>query len=215
MKISAFIVTGLMLLLWDGIFGMGMWVSLREEKGQRKWFGAVGCLMVMMGVTSFFLTGLVADCGIDIVPARFEWPMGYADGILTTPRGKHIVGHNAANRVQIYDENWNFIRGWHVEGLGGGFNVALLPNELFEVFTVRGNSRFVYALDGSLVSTSTYSPKTPSPPPAPGESRWFWSWPWMWPLVNPFIAMLTMVLGFVILFIGGHATFRFARKRTR
>lgn len=214
MHITPFIITGIMLAFWNGIFGMLVYFSLRE-RAPKKWFGVVGGLLVMYGVTSFFLTGLCADCGTDIVPTHFEWPMGLTNGILTTPSGMHVAPHDAAGRVQIYDSNWKFVRGWHIDGGGGTFKLCALEGERFEAITARGNSKFTYDLNGTLISASKYDGKLWNTFPQSRESKYIATWPWMWPLVHPFLAMLTLILGFVVLFVGGKVRVRpFSRKRT-
>lgn len=214
MSIAPYLITAAVLGVWFVAFGAVVYLSLRET-GKRRWCGVVGGLLVLWGVTSFFLTGLAAEHGSGWVPSAFQWPVGFGHGIITTPAGIHVVPHQSSGRVQVYDRGWNFLRGWHVPARGGSFKLALPICEEIEVLTSRGDSRLRYNLIGDLLESSVCSSRDYDAAPGGQETKYIWSWPWMWTLVHPFLALLTVLIGFVVLWIGGQAQFRFGRRRLR
>jgi hypothetical protein len=87
-----------------------------------KWIVGVMYFFVLIGASGFFAAALSA-VGIFKLPSSREWPAGYVSGVVTTPDGKYIVPLVPSGRVQLYDSQWHFIRGWNVDAGGGDFKV--------------------------------------------------------------------------------------------
>ncbi len=85
-------------------------------------FVASGCLVV--GATGFFGSALSATGGLDWLPESFEWPVGKVQGALTGADGRVVVPHRPSGRIQIYDRNLVFQRGWFINAHGGTFRLS-------------------------------------------------------------------------------------------
>ncbi|MDZ4858148.1 MAG: hypothetical protein SGI88_04135 [Candidatus Hydrogenedentes bacterium] len=121
--------------------------------GWRRWVTAIGCVFVIVGALCFFAPLISCLGGLDWLPSTFEWPIGLAKGVIATESGLRVVPHAPSNRVQVYEADWRYLRGWRVDAAGGA--IALRPAEdgNFDVFTARGSRHYVYTVDGALLST--------------------------------------------------------------
>jgi len=125
------------------LFLAGLEIVRQVKRGGRvNWLVSIAGLFLMVGAGGFFAAGLSA-MGVITLPDSFEWPSGYVRGVVQTQDGKYVVPHIPAGRVQLYDSQWRFIRGWHADASGGDFSVACLPTGEIVVFTARpdGKSR--------------------------------------------------------------------------
>jgi hypothetical protein len=180
-------------------------VALRskQDKGAKKWLKAVGGILLALGGFGFFATLLSASGGLPWLPARFEWPVGIVGGIVMMPDGMQVVPHTPSGRIQVYDRDWNFLRGWHVDASGGVFVLRPAGPNQIEVITARGQMRYVYSLDGSLLSREGYAPRSYSDFPASGffaavPTRW-----WLWMFTSPFYCGAIIGIGMVLLYLAG------------
>ncbi|MES2983343.1 MAG: hypothetical protein V4727_13605 [Verrucomicrobiota bacterium] len=130
---------------------------LKKQKGIRKYLQCLGGSLVYIGGLGFFGTAISSSIQI---PKSFEWPIGLADQIIPLSNGYVLAMHHPSARVQVYDVEQVFVRGWSVAASGGGFKGKLLSDGRVEIWTARGQKKFVYTLDGSLIEQGSYSPKT-------------------------------------------------------
>jgi hypothetical protein len=93
-----------------------------KRSGRLKWIEAVLYCLFLVGVTGFSATALSAMGVLELSSSR-EWPAGYVRGVVTTADGKYIVPLAPPGRIQLYDPEWHFIRGWNVDAGGGNFKV--------------------------------------------------------------------------------------------
>jgi hypothetical protein len=181
----------------------GVWLFLaargisRDFKrlGRSKWLVAVTGLLCLIGFGGFFVE-MLSGAGIFTLPKSFEWPAGYASGVKTTSGGEYVVPLVPEGRVQIYDSNWHFVRGWNVDAMGGDFKVAPTPHRTVEVYTARGQHHYSFTETGDLLTSANLS-----------ES--FWSLPndgqtvvvptslFLWVFSGPAISWGVGVLGFI------------------
>jgi hypothetical protein len=160
---------------------------------------ALAGLFLLVGAIGFFGAGLSASGALNWLPQSFEWPVGYADGVVSTPDGEHIVPLIGSNRIQIYDSDWHFLRGWHVDALGGTFKLLASGNDRVEVITSRGEWHITYMLHGTLITRVNYSHASYDSFPDSGQrfavpTHW-----WLWPFAGPFYSWTTLMLGMLIL----------------
>ena len=124
---------------------------LRQASGWRRWLILPSSALVVIGASGFFGQGIVAS-GPNWLPTSFEWPAGRVEDALTAANSYHIILVSGVARIQVYDRNWRFLRGWSVPRalrlrmLGDGTIEALTKSEKGLVFDVRG----------SLISERTY-----------------------------------------------------------
>jgi hypothetical protein len=134
------------------LFLAGLGIVRQLKRGRRvNWLVAISGLFLMVGAGGFFATGLSA-AGVINLPDSFEWPAGYVRGVAETADGYHVVPLVPAGRLQIYDSQWHFVRGWHVDTSGGDFKVACLPNGEIAVLAARGRRRYSFNENGKLIS---------------------------------------------------------------
>ncbi len=117
-------------------------------------FVASGCLVI--GALGFFGSALSATGGLNWLPQSFEWPIGTASGALTKPDGTVIVPHTPSGRIQVYDKDLSFQRGWFINAEGGTFKLLPSDGNSFYVLTARGNHSYLYDVHGSLLTHENY-----------------------------------------------------------
>ena len=133
----------------------GAFESWRRLHGIRRVIGMLGGILLAVGGGAFFSIALAA---LGAIPANFEWPVGRADQILGLPDGHRVAVHTPSGRLQVYDHAWHFVRAWGVDAGGGVFKARLTATGLLEVWTARGQKRFVFEPDGRLVEAGSYAP---------------------------------------------------------
>lgn len=160
-----------------------------------KWIAVVIPFLIVVGISGFLATALSAAGVLDLPPSR-EWPAGYVRGVVTAADGKYIVPLPPAGRVQLYDPQWHFIRGWNVDAGGGDFKVEYSPNGLIEVFTQRGAFHYSFTEDGSLISTAGILPESFDSLPC-GESVLVPTSPLLWVFSSPWLSWGTALIGII------------------
>ena len=126
--------------VWLYRFGHEIVRQIKEQK-RLIWLVAISGLVLMIGAGGIFAPMLVAT---GTIPLRdsFEWPSGDVRGVVETSDGKYLVPVVPASRLQIYDSNWHFLRGWQVDASGLSFTVDYSPDNEILVFTSRVRHRF-------------------------------------------------------------------------
>ena len=156
---------------------------------------AVLYFLILVGAGGFFAAALSAT-GVLKLPTYREWPAGYVRGVVTAADGKYIVPLVPSGRVQLYDAQWHFIRGWNVDAGGGDFKVECSPDALIEVFTARGERHYSFTEDGHLVASTRILPETFASLPT-GESVVVPTQALLWVFSSPFLSWAVAVIGFV------------------
>ena len=189
---------GIVLFIWM-VWTVGVAViafrSLRR-RGLSRWLGLFASVLLFVGATGFLGAGFSAAGGLNWLPNSFEWPVGSVDGVITTKDGSHVVPHTPSARIQIYDSEWSFIRGWHVDASGGVFKLDVTADGAIEVFTARGDWRYVFTTEGQLVSKEKYSPPSLySSLPERGERAEVPTAPWLWTFTSPILSWIAAICG--------------------
>lgn len=149
-------VTGALLTIWI-IFAIVNALSVRSFT----WKAGLNLLAsacIAIGGLGFFGTGLSATGELQWLSDTFEWPVGSAEGVLITSDGTHIVPHTDSGRIQIYDEDLNFLRGWSIDAAGGVFQLYPAGDGDFYIYTARGSRKYHYDIYGTLLTWENYSP---------------------------------------------------------
>jgi hypothetical protein len=179
---------------WLFLAGRGICHAL-QSANRAKWLVLVSGLLLLIGFAGFFAE-MMSGAGIIKLPKSYEWPAGYASGVKRTASGLYVVPLEAEGRVQLYDSNWHFLRGWNVDALGGNFKVSPTLEGNIEVFTARGEHQYSFTENGDLLSTA-------------GLSASVWSFledgqtvivptsPLLWAFSSPAISWGIGVLGFI------------------
>lgn len=152
--------------------------------------------LLVIGAAGFFAPMLYAFGALNWLPQSVEWPVGSADGVVWAS-GWNVVPHRHAGRVQVYDRDWRFVRGWAVPG---GDKIKLVPAGTGRVEVVTPGGRFLYTLDGELVSSVDLTWDGYLALPEGGERR---AVPTPFALrlfATPIVPWVVMMLGFVVLY---------------
>lgn len=185
-------------------------LSARRTRGWRRWVSVPAQGFLVVGGLGFFGCALSAVGGLNWLPHSFEWPAGYCKGVVSTPGGLRVVPHTASGRVQVYDSDWRFVRGWHVYAGGGVFKIVEASDVRIEVVTARGDWHYVFGIDGEQLSKQEYTPKQYSSFPDKGAPAVVPTAPWLWVFSSPFISWGVMMLG-----IGGLVLLNRSRLKRR
>jgi hypothetical protein len=190
------------------LFILSVWIltavqqlfSAKKETGGKRWLVCVASILMAVGAIGFFGAALSSTGGLNWLPSSFEWPVGRANGVVSV-NGYFVVPHTPSGRVQIYDNHWKFIRGWHVDAGGGTFKLKTSDQDHIDVITARGQWHYIFDLSGKLLSKEQYSPaSTYSSFRSEGQSYVVPTFPWLWVFSNPFYSWLSGILG-IALFI--------------
>lgn len=181
-------------VFWLFMAARGASRDLRSS-GNLKWLLAAPALVGLLGFGGFFAQAMSAE-GILKLPKSYEWPAGYVSNVITTAEGKYVVPIVPAGRVQVYDPNWHFLRGWNVNALGGDFKVAVNSSGAVEVFTARGEHRYSFNQNGDLISSAPLSESYYSLPDT-GQSKVVSTPFLLWPFSSSFISVAVGTLGFL------------------
>lgn len=188
----------LFIVLFAGfwLFVVSRDLARQFKRGNRfRWIVATLSFLVLIGAGGFFAAALSA-MGVIKLPASREWPAGYVSGVVTTGHGDYIVPLVPSGRVQLYDAQWHFIRGWNVDAAGGDFKVEYSPEGLIEVFTARGSHHYSFTEEGRLIVPARILPETFASLPR-GESVAVPTSALLWVFSSPFLSWGVAVIGFI------------------
>jgi len=202
MHLLSIILILLILSVWI-FFGVRSLCSVKKETGRRRWLVGIGAIFAMIGALGFFGVALSATGGLNWLPESFEWPVGFANGVVSTEDHFFVVPHTPSGRVQVYDSHWKFVRGWHVDAGGGTFILRVLQGGRVEVLTARGEWRYVFELSGNLLSKEHHLSAAYSSFPKEGQSRFVPTAPWLWVFSNPIYSWLSAAAGIGLLIASG------------
>lgn len=154
--------------------------------------------LIALGALAFF-GPLIINAG-GLLPDSVEWPVGHSPDALQTASGHIVVAHDPSGRVQVYEQNLNFVNGWHVDADGGIIRLELSTapdgTETVIVSSPRMDEPLRYLLDGTLLPIEKLIAGTEAPVTQAATrsvtipTRW-----WQWPLVHPFLAFPLILPG--------------------
>ena len=140
-----------MLFCW--IFGIIVYIFQRKTRDKIFAYGIVAGTFMLIGALGFFGSAFLSCGGGRFLPNSFEWPMGFSEDVLITSKNYYVVPHYATSRLQIYDNNLNFICGWYIEALTKPFRTMLLYNGNILVKTA-DEKEYFFNLKGENISNN-------------------------------------------------------------
>lgn len=179
-------------VLWIGLAVLGLFQQYRRGESLN-WLVWLGGFLVLLGALGFFGSALLS-LGVVSLPSSFEWPSGYVQGIVTSSDGLNIVPLEPSGRVQIYNPQWRFMRGWQVNAEGGPFRVVVYQPGTIGVYTRRGKHHFTYSATGELLASTTYTEPFDSMTNE-GHSMVVPTFAILWPFSSPFLSVGLVVIG--------------------
>lgn len=184
-----------------GVLVAASWVWFYARSGsvfRRKTVIAASVLFAFGWVT-FTAISIAATGGMDWIPSSFEWPVGSTSDFIHTSDGGYAVALQSAGRIQVYDAQARFLRGWQTDTRGGEFTLTPLPEGGIEMYAFRRDRVLAYDPAGHEIPIAS-RPHAGPPKDWPGTTsmsfggRW-----WLWPIESPAYAFIFMVIGFVLL----------------
>lgn len=149
----------------EGLIFLGMgfiflWAKLAGPKSGR----AVGLILNLAGL-SFILIMIYGAVGMILLtglgrhlPEAWEWPVGKNSSVIAFDSGAKVVLLRDMGRVQVYDREGRYVRGWTAENSSGHTSLSLYKNKAGsgaeeETFLVgRGLSpKYTYDLQGAAL----------------------------------------------------------------
>ncbi len=196
MSLSAFGIAGAVFaVVWLSWVGRGIAQELRPS-GPRRWAVALFGAVTIVGFGGFLGT-MLAAVGMLRFPASFEWPAGHVSGIARTQEGVFVVPLVAPGRIQLYDPEWRFLRGWQVDALGGDFTVECAPDGILEVQTARGARHYSFTQNGDVVRETVPSERSDASLRKTGESATVPTSPLLWVFSSPLYCWALGAIGIV------------------
>lgn len=163
---------------------------LHPQSPRTWWLKVFATLLGIYGIAAF-VAGFVSQ----VLTNRYGWPdestecpAGFVEQFVSTPDGFHVTVLQSFDRIQVYDADWKFVRGWQVDTHNGHFELRLTDEGEIEVFTARGNNHLKFQLDGTLVFEDKYEGRFPAT--GRKESRWIETPLLLIPLSHPFLGWL-------------------------
>lgn len=160
---------------------------------------SAGSGLAVIGAVGLFGGALSTAGGLNWLPSSIEWPAGYVQGVVSTQNGLYIVPLTHCGRIQVYDADWKFVRGWSVDARGGTFKLRSAGPDRIEVFVVRGQWRYVFDEHGELISNGTYAPESYSSFDCAGQSVVVPTSAWLWVFTHPAISWSALFVGLVVI----------------
>jgi hypothetical protein len=111
----------------------------------------VGIFLGVTGMTGWVLAFLITGVP-EWVPRWFEVPLGKIEGIAADKSGHIYCGLQPFyGRIQVYDSDGRFVRGWGVDSGGGVFRFRLNASDELEVASARTDSLEVFLPTGERI----------------------------------------------------------------
>jgi len=120
---------------------------------------ALGSTISTYGMLGWFGGFLSVGGAFDRFPKTFEYPIWRAEGAVTLADGTHVVPHAVSGRIQLYDRDWHYLRGWRVPSSGGTISLLEPTKDQITVFMERGDGRATYDVNGNLLNLEWDGPR--------------------------------------------------------
>ena len=84
---------------------------------------------------------------------KIEFPLSMPKSIVVDSHGHIYCGLNFYSRIQVYNRNGKFLKGWPVNALGGDFRIFIDNKDRLQVITNSGRYRYIYNFDGKMLKS--------------------------------------------------------------
>ena len=132
----------------------------RHAGPARQAIAYAGVALFAYGVLGFFGAFLSATGRLPWASGDTALPMWYVDGAAVDGDGMIYCPSPPWGRIQLYDRDKRFVRGWSVNASGGTFRIHVNRDNHLEVATARGRMLYVFDREGHLLSGASYEPRS-------------------------------------------------------
>jgi hypothetical protein len=206
-----------------GMFGYAMLLVLafnvvrlwqERNKGHRAMW-ALRCLcgfVLAFGAFAFLVPAAAVVGGLKFIGNDVEWPPGRSSQVVIDPQQNHIVVMNWIGRIQIYDAQRRFVRGWWFPGGGDGqVKLRFLEKGNLQVWQGKQYRSFVFTPAGKPFRQTKITPEEFEIVQGEPYTSATFTTPWyLWPLTHPVYGWLTAAAG-----MAGSVVLEIAEKRLK
>jgi hypothetical protein len=107
------------------------------------------------GFFGWMLGFTVSSGNAPFVTSSTELPLGHICGVAVDSKGQIYCGLAFYGRIQQYDPNGLFQRGWSANASRGAFRIWVNPQDQLEVVTSRNQMRYVFDAEGNLIDSQS------------------------------------------------------------
>lgn len=156
----------------------------------------LGVLLFAVGTAAFF-SGAVASG----LPPDFNFPIGFASHSFQNDEGNHIVYDRSIDRVQIYNPNWDFIRGFPVFPLGGSSKATLSDDGMLIILKRRSPDpeKIIFSIDGTEISRGAISAQEFLSMKDSRGINYITTPIYLLPFTNPLVGWIMALIGSILL----------------
>ncbi len=119
---------------------------------------SIVALIVFISAIAGFLTSFAY-----LLPRNYgniELPLAEPNHIAVVNNGLIYCGLNIYNKIQVYDQNGNFVKGWFIESGGTGFGITI-NEDMIKIVTF-ANKHYFYDFNGNLLREEDHGDPTKS-----------------------------------------------------
>jgi hypothetical protein len=133
--------------------------EIRKHKTKtKKAVAAVSVTLFFLGFMGFFGGFLAASRMLNWIPEGFEFPLADIKSIDVDEQGRLYTASGFYNRIQIYDANGEFLRGWSVRGFTGGkIKMRIINKYEVEIASSGDKKIYVFEENGNLLRFTDFS----------------------------------------------------------
>jgi hypothetical protein len=118
-----------------------------------------GVASLLVGILGFGSGAVLSLGGTGFIPSSLQLPFSEPEGVVVLPDGRVLTGLMFYGRVQEYDADGNYRRGWFVPATNGGhFLMRRGPDGTLEVLTIRSNTLHCFSESGELLKSTPNQP---------------------------------------------------------
>lgn len=116
-------------------------------------------ILIIIGVLLILVAVFVVVSGLTLSSGEFEYPfelpLSIVDSIAVDGNQNIYCGSIFYSRIQVYNKNGKYLRGWHVNANQGAFIVRSNENSI-QVDSFRNQKRFYYNTNGKVLKTEEF-----------------------------------------------------------
>jgi len=182
------------------VAGIGFYFGLKPRTFKDRALAFLVSFLFAYGWLAFSIAGIASEFQrIAFVNESVEMPVLFSKGAVENSRGERFLFLKPVRRIQVYDREGNFLRGWFVKTELEIIDYAKLhvtKEDFIEVFFP--GYRFVYTSSGELVKKEPFPREdmsfAPSGPGCPLNVRAPF---YLLPLAHPVVAWIIGITGMI------------------